>query len=387
MSATSPTAAAGLDDLLDGAAGGLFGGSRRRARREDTWQPERDTDLHDGRGLHGLLYEQGDLRHPRPWSAPPTSTLVARALDALAERLRAAERGDTLHVLDYGTGTGLAAIELLKACKRHGVDHDFARRGVMLELHLVDLPSSWYAQGFELLRECGCTRFHSLAGEDGHFRDLTDVVQGRKMDLVLSSMVFHLVPAKALGRVADGLADVSAPAARLLWTAPDLAPAEPETLLFHDPNRALRGRWKELLTGAAEPTSAVQRSAVAGARRRAADGPLVDDARAGRRVLPRPNTAAAVADALTGHFSGGVSTSAHEMIERETLELLLVPSNQEEYLPEIEDTPTRSALIEELMADEVLPALRDGPAATGLGSNIHWTFGDFRRVGGCALSA
>jgi len=73
-----------------------------------------------------------------------------------------------------------------------------------------------------------------------------------------------------------------------------------------------------------------------------------------------------------------VTTQTHEIVVRETLDTLLVPSNQEEYLPEIEDFKLRSALIEELMLEEVLPGLRAGPAGTYGGYNVHWTFGDFR---------
>jgi len=66
------------------------------------------------------------------------------------------------------------------------------------------------------------------------------------------------------------------------------------------------------------------------------------------------------------------------MVTRETLDTLLVPSNQEEYLPEIDDFALRSAVVEDLLRDEVLPDLRAGPVATPDGLKIHWTFGDFR---------
>jgi hypothetical protein len=56
-----------------------------------------------------------------------------------------------------------------------------------------------------------------------------------------------------------------------------------------------------------------------------------------------------------------------------------VPSNQGEYLPEIEDVAIREALIEELLTGDVLPVLHAGPAGTALGYNVQWTFGDFRR--------
>lgn len=356
----------------------LLAGWDADAPREDTWQPARDVDLTDGRGLHGLLYHDGDLRRPRAWSAAPTLVLVDRALEELETRLVELSQADTIRMLDYGTGTGLAAIELLKACRACGLEERLDRRGVSLELHLVDIPTSWFAQGFGLLGECPWTRFHALTGADGRFRALSDVLGGRHMDLVLSSMVFHLIPLRALPRAADGLGDVMAPGGRLLWNAPDIGVAESSEVLFHDANRALRARWRALLAGQAASASPRVREAVASVLERSAGNPTLDDERADRRVLPRPHTAADLADALRASFAGTITTGSYEMTTRETLDTLLVRSNQEEYLPEIEDFALRSAVVEDLLRDEVLPELRAGRAATPDGLKIHWTFGDFR---------
>ena len=38
------------------------------------------------------------------------------------------------------------------------------------------------------------------------------------------------------------------------------------------------------------------------------------------------------------------------------------------------------AVIEELLSGDVLPVLHASPAGTALGYNVHWTFGDFRRL-------
>jgi len=167
----------------------LLAGWDGDAPREDTWQPARDVDLSDGRGLHELLYHEGDLRRPRAWCAAPTQVLVERALEALEARLVELSPGDTIRILDYGTGTGLAAIELLKACRGRGLEERLEGSGVSLELHLVDIPTSWFAQGFEVLGECAWTRFHTLTDDDGRFRALSDVIGGGSIDVVLASMV------------------------------------------------------------------------------------------------------------------------------------------------------------------------------------------------------
>jgi hypothetical protein len=67
------------------------------------------------------------------------------------------------------------------------------------------------------------------------------------------------------------------------------------------------------------------------------------------------------------------------MNEAEVLDALLVPSNQEEFLPEIADARLREIVIGELMGREVLPGLRASPAGSDLGHNVQWTFGDCGR--------
>lgn len=376
---TRPFVAVSLNHMLGDRFGPMIARGDIDAPRRDTWTPAPGTDLRDGRGLHELVFDHGDLRHPRLWASASTSQLITQTMDTLEERVEALPSGAVLRVLDYGTGTALAAIELLKACRERGFERRLARRGVGFELHLVDIPSSWFAQGYALVQESSWTQCHSLIGTDGRFRPLKDVTGGVQMDVVMSSMVFHLIPPKALERVAESLAGITAPGGRLLWNAPDLGIPGPYAVPFHHPNRLVRAHWKKLLLGETEPASPLQRDAIAAARLRAHRGePLVDDARANKRILPKPHTGEEVGNALRGHFTGEVTTQTHEIVVRETLDTLLVPSNQAEYLPEIEDFDLRSALIEELMLDEVLPDLRAGPAGTYGGYNVHWTFGDFR---------
>jgi SAM-dependent methyltransferase len=347
------------------------------ARRRDTWRPPAAADLEDGKALHEIIFRRGDIRYPASWCAAPTGFVIRNALAGIEAGLGSVAEGEVIRVLDYGAGTGTATIELLKGCRERRIDERLRARGATLEVHLVDLPSSWYAQGYELLKECAWTRFHSLRGEAG-FRPLDEVLRGATIDVAMANMVFHLIPGRALARTMEGLASVLAPGGRLAWSAPDLGPASPGAVLLHDPNRALRERWLELLRGA-EPGSERVAEAVRLAReeldeeglRRAQD-------RADRRIRPRP-LAAEVTASLEPHFSGETGFATYEMVGEDIVRGLLVPSNQAEFLPELADRPLREAVIEELMRDEVLPALRQGPAATGLGLNFHWTLGAYRR--------
>ncbi len=358
-----PFTAVSLNRFLVRDSEALLPGVDEDARREHTWSPDPGTDLEDGRRLHELLFAGGALAHPRLWCAPATGFVVARTLAAIEERLARTGAGEVIRVLDYGAGTGLATIELLKACKERGVEERLRRRGASIELHLADLPSAWFAQGFELLGDCSWTRFHSLRAADGTFRPLQEVLEGRPVDAVMANMVFHLIPVSALGRVASELADVLLPAGRLLWSSPDLGPPGQHAVLFHDPNRALRSLWLEKLTT------------------EGGDEATLDGVRADRRILPDANPAAEVDAALSAKLAGHVERPTYEMLEEEIAEVLLVPSNGAEYLPEISDRTTREKLIRELMQGEVLPAMRSGPAGTALGLNVQWTLGDFTKPG------
>jgi SAM-dependent methyltransferase len=381
--ANRPFVAVSLNRLVVPSDETVLPALRGSAPRADTWQPEPGTDLEDGRALHDLLYIDTDLRYPRPWCSAATGFVVAGALEAVEERLAGAGEGDVIRVLDYGAGTGLASIELLKACRERGVEERLERLGATLEVHLADLPSSWFAQGFELLRECAWTRFHSVRADGGGFRPLPEVTGGLEMDAVMANMVFHLIPTGALGRVAADLAAVTRRGGRLLWSAPDLGPAGPYAVLFHDANRALRGHWLGLLRGESPPShngarSDAVRDAVERARRSMDERATREAAaRAARRVLPRANDAEAVAQAIAGHFTGDqlVERPTHELQADDIIDTLLVPSNQAEYLPEIPDRALREQVVRELMLGQVIPDMQEQPAGTALGVNVQWTLG------------
>jgi SAM-dependent methyltransferase len=374
-----PFVSISLSRLLAAGEDSPFPATDNGEARRDTWQPDPGADLEDGQALHGILFEQGDVRRLASWCSAPTGFVVATTLAAIEAKLETLREGDSIRVLDYGAGTGTATIELLKACRERRLEERLRDRGGRFELHLVDLPSSWFAQGHALLRACAWTHFHSLRDLDGGFRPLREVTGGEQMDAVMASMVFHLIPPPALGRLGAELAGVLGPGGPLAWSAPDLGPAGPWSVLLHDPNRALREYWLELLRGEREAPSAALREAVrrAGA---ALDPEALRDAqaRADRRIRPRP-LATEVTAALAPSFAGEIELGAYEMRSEEIVRGLLVPSNQAEYLPEIPERELREQVIRELMLEEVIPAMREGPGGTALGLNLHWTLGAFSR--------
>lgn len=390
--ANRPFVAVSLNRLLVPGSGAELPALDPSASRADTWRPDPGLDLEDGRALHELLYVGTDLRFPRPWCSAATGFVVAGALEAVEARLATAGEDDVIRVLDYGAGTGLAAIEFLKACRQRDLEGRLESLGARLEVHLVDLPSSWFAKGFELLRDCAWTRFHSLRADGGGFRPLGEVTGGLQMDAVMANMVFHLIPPDALPRVAADLASITRPGGRLVWSAPDLGPPGPYAVLFHDPNRMLRERWRTLHRGDDPPGASSDGEdptppAAAEAARRVratmdASALRVADARAARRVLPRANPAEAVARAIAEQFTGEqwLELPTHELQADDIVATLLVPSNQAELLPEIPDRDLREQVVRELMIGDVIPRLQQGPAGTALGVNVQWTLGSADRA-------
>ncbi|SNR59417.1 class I SAM-dependent methyltransferase [Actinomadura mexicana] len=346
------------------------------AERHDTWRPGPEDDLADGAGLHRLLYVDGVLARPRGWCSGATGVVVRDMLQAVEARIEGARPGDAVRVLDYGAGTGFASIELAKACLERNVVPRLAERGATFELHLVDLPNGWFAQGYELLRDISWTRFHALREPGGGtFRRLRDVLAGRQVDAVLANMVFHLLPDKAMRRAAASIAEVLRPGGVLSFSAPDIADRRADSVLFHDPNRLMRRYWLAALDGddpgglppvLREAAASVRPETRASARRRA-----------DRRILPTPVHSEALAAALSPYFDGSIERRTYEYLAEEVLLTALVPANQREYLAELPDARTREAVIRHLLLDRVLPELMSGPAGTAHGVNVEWKLGRF----------
>lgn len=358
------------------------------------WRADGSESLADGEALHRLLYVDGDLHRPQAWCANPTALLLHDALAAIEaqiERIRAGTHARELHVMDYGTGTGLAVIELLKVLRERGTLAAFDALGAKLTIHMLDIPSGWFAKGHTLLKDCGYVRFASIRSPDGAFLPPAALLGGKRMDLAIASMVFHLVPPAALGRMTDGLADVMATDGVLLWNSPDIGSAPRDAALFHEPNRALRRRLLEILD---DPSSLVPllNRLPADERAQYADLPsrlaeigqrltpaarVAGQAAADRQILPVANATGVIAEALAGRFDGKVFAKSFEIRPADSLAAMLVPANQR-YLPEVEDLGLRRRVTTLLMRHEILPALCEGPAGTTYGLSLHWTFGRHR---------
>ena len=194
------------------------------------WKPNglSDSEVLDGEAYHRALYHEGDTNRPVEWHKNSVDKLIEIASHHI-------ENGSL--VVDYGSGTGGSAIELLKSLDK---------RGVGVELVLIDPLVSWFSKARELLGERDDVHFELSIGRDASgrtsFRRLEDILGGRKADLIISSSTLHLIPAKTIGDLALQFAGSLKEGGAFVWDSGDLeSDFRPEdSVLLHDPYRAVR---------------------------------------------------------------------------------------------------------------------------------------------------
>ncbi len=194
------------------------------------WEPSglSDAEVEDGEAYHRALYHSGDINQPANWHKESVDPLIEEAMENISE-------GSL--VVDYGTGTGGSAIELLKKLDEEGVT---------IDLVLIDPLVSWFAKAREILGHREGVQFELSISEDETgqitFRRLEEMLEGRKADVIISSSTLHLVPAKAMDDLAIQFASSLSDDGVLIWDSGDLeSDFRPiNSALLHDPYRAVR---------------------------------------------------------------------------------------------------------------------------------------------------
>ena len=194
------------------------------------WTPGKLTEeeIADGEAYHRALYHSGDINQPANWHKESVKPLIEGAMDNISE-------GSL--VVDYGTGTGGSAIELLKKLDESGMT---------IDLVLIDPLVSWFAKAWEILGHRERVHFElSISKEKSGqiiFRRLEEMLEGRKADVIISSSTLHLVPAKAMNDLAIQFAGSLSDDGVLIWDSGDLeSDFRPiNSSLLHDPYRAVR---------------------------------------------------------------------------------------------------------------------------------------------------
>ena len=185
-------------------------------------------EIDDGEAYHRALYPTGDVEAPSSWHRDSVGPLIDLALPHIT---------DGSVIVDYGTGTGASAIELLKK-----LDDEEIR----VEMILVDPLVSWFSKARDLLGDRDDVHFELSIRTDADgiasFRDLREILGGRKADVIISSSTLHLVPARAMAGLAEQFVESLTKGGVLVWDSGDLeSDFRPgDSALLHDPYRRVR---------------------------------------------------------------------------------------------------------------------------------------------------
>ena len=319
------------------------------------WEPDRisDNEIADGRAYHRALYPSGEIETPSSWHGESVEPLIDMALPHITH-------GSV--IVDYGAGTGASAIELLKK-----LDDD----GTRVEMILVDPLVSWFSKARDLLGYRDDVHFElsirSDADGNASFRDLREILGGRKADVIISSSTLHLVPARAMTDLAEQFAGSLVEGGVLVWDSGDLESGfrPGDSALLHDPYRRVR----EILRTDAQRESLL---AMMSDEDRNKSEKRLD------RIFPLPFSVEVITDALGG---AGFSTEISEKVVRFSNEdaerFVLVPRLAEIAAPLLKGRERDDAIKRALKVS--LGELANQGKADGLAYRSHWIYGCHRR--------
>ena len=320
------------------------------------WAPEdlSSEDIDDGEAYHRALYRSGDVRAPSGWHRESVGPLIDLSLSHITH-------GSV--VVDYGTGTGASAIELLKK-----LDDEEIR----VDMILVDPLVSWFSKAWDLLGDRDDVHFELsiLTDADGNasFRDLREILGGRKADVIISSSTLHLVPARAMGGLAEQFAESLTEGGVLVWNSGDLESGfrPGDCALLHDPYRRVR----EILRTDAQRESLL---AMMSDEDRNKSEKRLD------RIFPLPFSVEVITDALGGAgFSSEISEKVVRFSNDDAERFVLVPRLAEIAAPLLKGIEREDAIKSALKVS--LEELEDQGKADSLAYRSHWIYGYHRRV-------
>lgn len=359
------------------------------------WIPNGSEDLLDGEALHRFLYEEGDITRPKRWCFGATGMLVESILREINIRVQKLKNTEperrTLTLIDYGAGTGLATLELIKGLNETGLLQQIQEGDITFKLLLFDFPSGWFCKGYELLKQFSFVEFYSLQNtETSKIRLITEILEHRKVDIIVASMVLHLVPAHALPVLFESLYQALKNQGTLLWNSPDTTPTPRCAEVIHATNRALRKTFLAVIGKEQMFLDILERVPIDD-RHAYADLPEIfkqlknrltpalrieAQNRADKQILPESTHLDIIKKALSKHFIGTDSTLISLLRDRDIVDLALLPANQR-YLNEIDDAKCRERVINLLLRYEIIPKFRARTAGHPKGINLHWVFGRY----------
>ncbi len=192
----------------------------------ESWKPDglSTAEIEDGEAYHSVLYHDRNGIYPRNWHAHCIEPLINPIIPLLE---------DGMTILDYGSGTGGSALELLRTAER---------KGVSIRIVMVDALPSWFSKSHNLFGNLENVRLYISTIADGNggvrFRPLQQIIGGNKVDMVVSASTLHLIPPQARPTAFEQISEVLSIGGVFAWSSGDLSPdnGKQENLL-HDPFR------------------------------------------------------------------------------------------------------------------------------------------------------
>jgi len=193
------------------------------------WKPNNlsSEEILDGQIYHSSLYFDNLGLKAREWHKNATTPLINLAIDKI-------KSGDV--IVDYGSGTGGSAIELVKKLDNLSLDY---------KLILVDPLESWFSKAYSILKKRSNIFFCKSYGQNSQgqtsFLTLDELLGGNKVDLIISSSTIHLIPNKVLHSLFSEFYDNLSDEGKFIWSSGDI----PSKLLpigcnlLHDPYREI----------------------------------------------------------------------------------------------------------------------------------------------------
>jgi len=315
------------------------------------WQASNLTaaEIADGESYHRALYLDGDVEQPASWHRDSINHLLELVMPHI-------QQGSL--IVDYGTGTGGSAIELLKQTDAAGLS---------IELILIDPLVSWFGKARELLGHRTDVHFeYSMFTDDNGkigFRRLDEMLNGRSANVIISASTLHLVPIKALSDLGMQFNKSLAVGGVFVWDSGDIESEilPPTAALLHDPYRAVREYLK---------TDSTRKKLLA-------EMGEVDAQRAEHRadrIFPKPFSLDVILDAFdSAGFSSTITDHIVGFSNEDAKRFILVPRLSEIAAPLVEGEERNKAVSEAIAA--VLKQMRKIGTASDEGYRSHWIYG------------
>ena len=315
------------------------------------WVPQGldEFQIADGEAYHRALYLDGDISRPAGWHLDSVNHLLDLAIPHINE-------GSL--VVDYGAGTGGSAIELLKRLDE---------KGISIKLVLIDPLESWFAKAREILAERDDVHFELSITQDSSgrtvFRELDEMLAGRKADVIISSSTLHLVPISALEDLAHQISGSLSSGGIFVWDSGDVESAlrPKDVACLHDPYRSVR----EYLRDDEARQSILSKMAVEDAERSERRIDRIFPVPFSIEILMRAFSSAGLLSSISDH----VVEFSNEDAER----FILVPRLAEIAAPLMKGEERDSAI--RFAIKKVLNEMRKNGTANDTGYRSYWVYG------------